>query len=164
MNSSNDIIFTTYTGNDLTNKQKYKISDNIFFIFRKLRENPELQHTREEIYNNLSNNNSILIVAVIRINNNYQIVGLLLATPVQEIPNLLHIYYIYTAADFRNVGIATKLLEQLYGMGKRNKYTKISLTYDTYDNKLTKFYFRNQFYFDPTLRSYKRYDMLVRAI
>jgi len=159
-----DIIFTTYNGIHLTHNDRIKLAGNIFYIFRHLSDLPALEHTEENIYKILAREDSVVMLALIQIDSDYRIIGLMMASPVDEFPNLLHIYYLYTATQFRNIGIAAKLLASLYTYARTNRYKRISLVYDTYNLELTRFYSKNKYYFDNSLRSYKRHDMLVREI
>lgn len=159
-----DIIFTTYTGKDLSHNDRLKLTDNIFYVFRHLRDSPELEHTKENIYNRLARDDSVVMLALIRTNDGYRIIGFIIASAVDELPNLLHIYYLFTVPQFRNIGIAKNLLSSLYTFARDMRYQKISLVFDTHNKKLTQFYFKNKYYFNESLRSYKRHDMLVRTI
>jgi len=159
-----DIIFTTYTGKQLSHNNRLKLTDNIFYIFRHLSDLSELEHTKENIYERLARDDAIIILALIGTEDGYRIVGFIMAAAVDEIPNLLHIYYLFTAPQFRKIGIAINLLTSLYTYARSNRYQSISLVFDTHNKQLTQFYFKNKYYFNNSLRSYKRYDMLVRSI
>lgn len=159
-----DIIFTTYTGKQLTHNDRLKLTENIFYVFRHLSDLPELEHTRRNIYNRLARDDAVVTMALIRTDDGYRIVGFIMAAAVDEFPNLLHIYYLLTAPQFRNIGIAMNLLSSLYTFARTNRYKLISLVFDTRNQQLTQFYFKNKYYFDESFRSYKQYDMLVRLI
>lgn len=175
-NGNVNIYFTIYVGEEqLTKKiskngsdiKINKLTDYIYYIFRDMGNDPELEHNHTNIFAVLSKPHSILGVATINeegTEDSYKLVGFILAAPIDEYPDLFHIYYLYTTPQFRNIGIARELLDMVYKVAQANKYSRISLTFDTYNKKIAQFYMNNNFVFDPTIRSYKRHDMMVRFI
>jgi len=60
--------------------------------------------------------------------------------------------------------MATYMLNMIQQYAQDQNIDTLSLTFDTYNQGLTKFYFDQFFEFDPNLRSYQRYDMLVKYV
>ena len=74
------------------------------------------------------------------------IVGYLIAEEtIYNMRKLMHIYYLYTASIHRGHGIATKLLNLIQEYALEYRINTLSLTYDTYNKSLTKFYLNNYF-------------------
>lgn len=160
--NQNTICCLRYTGDKLANRNMRKLIETIYKNFEQLDENPELKHTRKEIDRLIKSPRSIIIIAVI----NGVIVGYLLAeiTMVDDLKRLMHIYYIYTALNYRSKGIATYMLDLIGTYTQEANITTLSLTFDTYDKKLENFYINNGFVYDPNMRSYQRHDMMVKFL
>jgi len=151
-----------YTGNNLANRDMSKLIDVVYGNFESLDERPELNHTRLEIDRLLSSPKSIIIIGTI----NKVIVSYLLAeiTSTEDLRQLMHIYYIYTAPAYRGKGIASYMLNLIEKYTQELNITLLSLTFDTYDKKLERFYLNNDFMYDPNMRSYQQHDMMIKYI
>ena len=158
----NDVHVIVYTGNDFIKRDMRKFIEIIYHNFDELNSNPKLNHTRDEIKRILISRKSIIIIATL----NGLIVGYILAetTSVENYRLLLHIYYLYTSPNYRGRGIASQLIMSLQNYSQKRNITTISLTFDTYNKKLEKFYLLNNFMYDSKLRSYQRHDMMVKHI
>lgn len=156
------IHFLYYTGNDLYVRDMRKFIEVIYRNFQKLVDRPELKHSHKEIARIITSSKSIIIIGVV----NNCIVAYLIAemTATENLRQLMHIYYIYTSPNYRNKGIATHMLNLIQKYANELNVTMMSLTYDTNDKKLEAFYLKNHFIYDSNLRSYQRYEMLVKYV
>lgn len=171
INNVNDrtIHIYNYPGRVLRNRDLRKLVDVIYNNFLHLRHVTGIYHTRLEITKLLTSNNSMLILAIHNdnnhSNNNNNIVGYILGDMViNNMKPYMHIYYFYTSPYFRGKGIGTYILNMMHEHAKELNINTLSLTYDTYDKPLTKYYLDNKFNYSDELRSYQRYDMLVKYI
>ena len=153
------INFMRYNGNELATRNIFKFAQIVFRHFLYLTEVKSADHSIESIYDRILSPQSTIIFAM----NNGSIIGYLIAEPtLHNMENLMHIYYLYVIPAFRNKGVATYLLTLIEKYANDIGIEILSLTYDTYNDKLTKFYNKNNFRFDDGMRSYQRYDMLVK--
>lgn len=161
-NTKKSVCCLRYTGNNLANRDMSKLIDVVYGNFESLDEFPELNHTRLEIDRLLSSPKSIIIIGTI----NKVIVSYLLAeiTATEDLRQLMHIYYIYTAPAYRGKGIASYMLNLIEKYAQEYNITILSLTFDTFDKKLENFYLNNDFVYDPNMRSYQQHDMMVKYI
>jgi GNAT superfamily N-acetyltransferase len=151
-----------YTGNDMNSRDISKFVNIIFDNFKDIGNNKELNHNTREITRILISPKSITILCVY----NKQIIGYLIAeiTVVDDLKQLMHIMYIFTSPTHRSKGIATYLLNLIEKYSREININTLSLTFDTYNKNLERFYLNNNFIYDSNLRSYQRYDMLVKYI
>ncbi len=155
------IVMLKYTGNQLKRFRVIKFSEIVFKNFIELQGIKGLNHTTDEIYRLLRSPNSIILIAL----NKGNIIGYLIAElTVVNMRRLVHIYYLFTSLAFRNKGVGTYLLNLIGQCAIEMNVNSVSLTYDTYNKGLTKFYLDNGFNYDTELRSYQRYDMLVKYL
>ena len=151
-----------YVGDQLARRNLYKFVDIIHYNFEALANVPELKHDQNEIARLLTSPKGICIIATL----NGQIIAYLLAevTVVENLKQLMHIYYLFTSPVYRGKGIATYMLNFIQVCAQQLNINTLSLTFDTYDKALERFYTNNNFTYDSNLRSYQRYDMLVKYI
>lgn len=156
------VYLLRYTGNNLTGRDLRKIIEVVYRNFEELNTSPELDHTRYNIAKVLTSPDGVSIFAVI----DGIIVAYLLAesTILENSQQYMHIYYLYTSPMYRGNGIATYLLNMIQRYAEELNINTLSLTFDTQDKELEKFYLKNYFIYDDKLRSYQRYDMLVKYI
>lgn len=155
------IKFLKYTGIQLENKNLRKFINAIFKNFKELEHVNDSEHNPDSINRLLTSPTSIIIIGI----HNDMIVSYLIAEPtVVNLRHLMHIYYIYTSIFHRNNGIATYMINLIQKYSLEIGIRFLSLTYDTYNIKLAKLYFDNNFDYDNELRSYQRHDMLVKCI
>lgn len=161
-NVRNVVQILVYTGNDLVRRDMRKFIEVVYRNFEQLNSSPELNHTRYEISRIVTSKNSFILIATI----NGLIVGYILAetTTVENLRQLMHIYYLYTSPTYRQHGIATYMLNLLQKYSHELNISAMSLTFDTYDKKLETYYIDTGFVYDSNLRSYQRYDMLVKYV
>lgn len=161
-NEVRNIHMLRYTGNDLVMRDMRKLIEVIYRNFEQLNSSPELNHTKREIARLLTSPKSVIIVGTL----NKSIVCYLVAeiTSIDNLKQLMHIYYLYTAPLHRGHGLATYMLNLIQKYSNEVNITILSLTFDTYDKMLEKFYYNNGFVYDPNLRSYQRHDMMVKYI
>lgn len=165
MASNNDyktINVLKYSGNEMSDRDIRKFVDIVLDNFKDLSDSPSLGHNRREITRLLISPQSLSIIATYK----GQIIGYLLAdiTSTDDLKQLMHIYYLYTSPLHRNKGIATYLLNKIQSYTKEFNIDTLSLTFDTYNKPLEKFYLNNGFVYDDNLRSHQRHDMLVKYI
>ncbi len=159
--ASKTIRFLRYNGRSLSSQNMITLARIIFTHFLQLEDVKGVDHSFESVYDKLISPQSVVVLAV----NNQSIIGYVIAEPtLYDMQNLLHIYYIYVIPSFRNKGVATRLLKMVENYAHWIGINRISLTYDTYNDNLTKFYRDNHFDFDDTIRSFQRYDMLVKHV
>lgn len=156
-----EIQIKWFSGSNLKNKDMRKFVEVIYRNFEHLKNFSEVKHTREEIMRVLTSKTSMLLVAT------YQgsIVSYLLADLVGYNKRLfMHIYYLFTSPSYRSNGVATFLINSIQQYADVFDASALSLTYDTYNLKLRKYYRSNGFRMDSELRSGQRFDMLVKLI
>lgn len=150
-----------YTGNDLANRDIRKFVEIIFRNFEELKFNKTLNHNRKEISRLLTSPTSIIVLAML----DNIIIGYITADiNVYHLKKLMHIYYLYTAPLNRGKGVATTLLNLIQDYAHELGIRTLSLTFDTYNKDLTRYYISNGFNFDPEIRSYQRHDMFIKYI
>ena len=145
---------------------KYKNVNNltkvIYNNFIDIAHITELDHTFHSIQKILHSKSSIILLAI---DSQQCIISYVVADNIYVNDlNLMHIYYIYTAKEYRNCGIGTYLLNTLSNVSMKRNIPILSLTYDTQNVMLTKYYKKYGFDFDDQLRSHKRYDMLSKQL
>lgn len=69
------------------------------------------------------------------------------------------ISYLYTVKNFRNNGIASKLIDLVKNSMKKQFIYTIMLIFDTSNNKLVNFYMKKGFMLDMILRRYEKHDV-----
>lgn len=161
-NDRRTVYLLKYTGNQLEGRNIRKFMEVIYKNFSGLQNTEGLNHTRWEINRLLTSRKSIIIIAIIH----GQIVGYLVAenTVLENLRQLMHIAYLFTSPIHRNKGIASCMLNLIQQYAKEQNINTLSLTFDTYNKSLEKFYLDKYFMYDPDLRSYRRYDMLVKYV
>lgn len=161
-NTQKTVQLLRYTGDDLEKRDMRKFIEVIYRNFEQLNDVPELKHTYREIARILTSAKSIIIIAMI----GDRMIGYLLAevTTVDNLRQLMHIYYLFVSPMYRKRGVATYMLNLIEKYAQELNINTLSLTFDTYDKKLEEFYLNNYFMYDSNLRSYQRYDMLVKFV
>ena len=157
-----NIHMLRYIGSVLIQRNLTKFIDTVFNNFKGM-VSPELKHTKKEIMRVLTSPKGVCIIAIIK----DQIVGYLIAEIVmvdENLRELMHIVYLYTSSIYRKTGIATYMINLIQVYAIQKNINVLSLTFDTYNKPLEKFYLNNHFVYDSNLRSYRRYDMLVKYI
>jgi GNAT superfamily N-acetyltransferase len=150
-----------YTGANMQNRDIRKFAEVVYRNFEELEPTRKLNHNRTELKRILTSDTSLTLVATF----NGSIISYLIGDLVEYNNRMLfHINYLFTAPSYRDKGVATFLLNQLQDYADVYNCKALSLTYDTYNHGLTKFYAANGFTTDPELRSNQRYDMLVKYI
>jgi len=159
--NNTDIYIEKYLGIDLIKNDVRKLRDVIYKNFEEIADIEELKHTSSEIYRLLVSNMSVSLFAV----SNKQIIAYIIAE-LNEINNkrILHINYLYVVPSYRKKGCATKLLNIIYKYGKEYRADMLSLTFDTFNKQLERFYLDNYFNYDSQYRSNQRYDILIKKI
>jgi RimJ/RimL family protein N-acetyltransferase len=93
------------------------------------------------------------------------IIGYVIAdVNIYNLKKIMHIYYLFTAPLNRGRGVATTLLNLIQKYAYEQNIDTITLTFDTYNKDLTRYYMSNGFNFNPEMRSYQRHDMFVKNI
>lgn len=151
-----------YTGSELGKRDLYKFVQAVYKNFDNLADEPALNHTEREVGRLLTSPKSIVIIGTI----DHVIECYLIAevTVVENLRQLMHIYYIYTAPVSRGKGFSTYTLNLIQKYAKELNISALSLTFDTYNKELERFYTNNYFVYDENLRSFQRYDMMVKYI
>lgn len=155
------IKIMTFNKNDLQKQILNKFVHIIYNNFYDLTKVVGSDHSIESIYIRLQSPDIVVLLAI----HNDLILGYLIADRMQHNDmDLLHIYYLYVSNNHRNIGIATYLLNKIDDYAHNLDVDAISLTYDTYDKKLEKFYYNRKYEVNSRLRSFKRHDMLVKYV
>lgn len=156
------VLFNRYTGSVLGRRNLEKFVTVVYKNFDNLADAPELKHTEREVGRLLTSPKSIVIIGTI----DGVIACYLIAelTTVENLRQLMHIYYIFTAPVYRSRGFSTNMINLIQKYAKELNVTTLSLTFDTYNKTLERFYSNNYFVYDENLRSYQRYDMMVKYI
>ena len=157
-----NVYILRYDGNMLAQKNLTKLIEIVYKNFEEISDNPTLNHTRLEIARLLSSPKGTCIFAVIK----GQIVAYLIAeiTVIDNLRQLMHIAYLFTTPVRRGNGISTSMLNFIQLCAQQQNISTLSLSFDTYNKTLEKFYINNHFVYDSNLRSYQRYDMMVKYI
>jgi GNAT superfamily N-acetyltransferase len=159
--SNKEIQILWYTGSNMQGKDIRKFVEVIYRNFEELEPKRELNHNRTEIKRIITSPTALILIAIY----NKAIVSYIMADLVEYNNRLLmHIYYLFTAPGYRNKGVATFLINQVQEYADVYNCKALSLTFDTYNHPLTKFYMSNGFNYDPELKSNRRHDMLVKYI
>lgn len=160
-NQGDVVHILTYTGNQLARRNVSKLVTSVFKNFNTLEFVSSLKHNKREIARLLTSPLTVILLAI----KNKTIIGYLIAeTTIYENRTLLHIHYLYTVSVHRKKGLASYMLNMIQQYAQEQNIPTLSLTFDTYNQGLTKFYFDQYFEYDPNLRSYQRYDMLVKYV
>lgn len=155
------IHFLRYTGDQLARRDMRKFIEIVYRNFEELNDKDELKHNRREIARLITSPEAFVIIATYEGN----IIAYLIAeSTIFNLRKLMHIHYIFTSPVYRGHGIATYMLNLIQTYTQDENINSLSLTFDTYNKSLEKFYFDNYFEYDPEIRSYQRHDMLVKHI
>ena len=151
-----------YTGNVLKSRDLRKLIEVVYKNFEDLAISPELGHNRRTIGEVLTSPMSLTLIAML----NDVIIGYLMANIANADNNnrYMHIQYLYTSPYHRGNGVATQLLNTIQRYALIMGIDRLSLTFDTYDKNLERFYVSNGFNYNNELRSYKRHDMMIKFI
>lgn len=139
-------------------KTKYFVS-TIYKNFLQLSKEPKLNHTPTEI-NRLLKSTKLYALLV------YDTKKRILAYMVGEIIELqtgkivFFINYIYVVSHYRNLGIASKLMNMVSTKVEDWGVDGMMLVCDTENQKLHDFYLKRGFMPDQTLRRYTRHEVL----
>lgn len=134
----------------------------IYNNFIELTEEEKLMHTKQDIEENLRKDNSIIIIIM----NDKKIIAFLTAN-IMELDDrrlVFYISYVYTAENYRNKGLASKLLDMSEELAQKNKCNGIMLIFDTYKKNLLHFYEGRGYMQDINLRRYERHDVFYKII
>lgn len=163
--SSKTIKVYWYTGSNMQNRDIRKFVEIIYRNFEEFEPTRELNHNRTEIKRILTSPTSLTLVAVYSNGSNISIVSYLIADLfISNNRRMMHIYYLFTSPAYRDKGVATYLLNQVHEYADVFNCKALSLTYDTFNHKLAKFYFANGFNYDSELMTGQRFDSLIKYI
>ena len=143
--------------NGFENKDVRKLVEIIYRNFEELDKYPELNHHRKNILELLKSPNSIIILAL----HNDKIIGYLIA---KKLHNMMHIFYLFVTPVRRNSSIATHMLNIIQEKTFDKSINILSITVDTYNNENIKFFVNNHFTYNDNLRTYKRFDNMVKYV
>lgn len=138
--------------------------DLIYNNFIELSEEEKLMHTKEDIKKNLRADNSVILIVLDKKVN--KIAGFLTAN-IMELDDKRLVYYIsyvYTAENYRNNGIASRLLDISEQIAHNKKCNGIMLIFDTTNKQLYHFYEGKGYMQDINLRRYEQHDVFYKII
>lgn len=139
-----------------------KLVNLLYSNFRELEKEKELMHNKDELTRLVTGKNTILLLIMV----NKKIASYLIGEvkDLNDGRKVFYISYLYTAAQFRKKGHATRLLKYVERMVRNERYNGILLTCDTQDNHIVHFYKKNGFSLDPTLRRNEKHDIFYKII
>jgi len=131
--------------------------DTIYDNFKNLGDIEKLNHNKKEIERILKSNNSFVLFIM----KNKKIIAYLIAEKIllADGREVLYIYYLFTSQKFRNMGLASTLLDTSKQFSNKNNCTGIMLTCDTDNTKVHNFYLKKGFMPDMLMRTYNKYDV-----
>jgi ribosomal protein S18 acetylase RimI-like enzyme len=138
--------------------------DLIYNNFIELNEEAKLMHTKEDIEKNLRAENSVILITFDKKVN--KIAGFLTAN-IMELDDrrlVFYISYVYTAENYRNNGIASKLLDISEQIAHNKKCNGIMLIFDTDNKQLYHFYEGKGYMQDINLRRYEQHDVFYKIL
>ena len=137
--------------------------DIIYNNFIELSEDNKLMHTKEKIEENLRNDNSVIIILM---NDSNKIIGFLTGNIMilDDRRKVFYISYIYVAETERNKKIGSELMDIAEKIAVQNKCLGVMLIFDTYQQKLVRFYENRGYMLDINLRRYERHDVFYKII
>lgn len=146
--------------NKLQNSKLTNFVNSIYNNFNHLIQNNKLKHTKDEIYRILKSTTAQVFLFLI----NNKIAGYLIGEIItlNDGRIIFYISYIFTAKQFRNVGIASKLIEIAEKITNDNNLDALILTCDTFDKKTYNWYLKKNFMPDLILRTNTRYEVLSK--
>jgi ribosomal protein S18 acetylase RimI-like enzyme len=150
------------TKNDVLAMKSDRLQMMIYTNFINLAANPQLNHNMQEI-NRLINSPTAQIYF-------YLVNNKIASYLVGEVMNLndgravLYITYLYTGKNFRNKGIASKLMKFAEQVASQNSLDGLMLTCDTEDQGVFEFYQLRGFMQDFQLRTYGKYDVFYKGL
>lgn len=150
----------------IINAQKIKTSDcnllvdTIYHNFIHLKQEPNLSHTKENIYKVLKSPKPQLYLIL----TNDKIASYLLGEIIDlnDGRKVLYITYIFTSEKFRELGHGSKLLELSEIIAKKNNLDGIMLTCNYEDVYINEFYTKRGFMPDLILRQYGKYEVMFK--
>ena len=143
----------TLKKNDLT-----LLIDLIYYNFEYISNIKELNHNKKQIEKILKSDDSYVLFIL----NNNKITAYMIAQSMllRDGRIVFYIYYLYTSPQFRNMGLASKLIEIGRKIGHDNNCIGVMLTCDTSDTKVHNYYLKKGFMPDMLMRKYDRFDVL----
>jgi len=134
-------------------------TNTVYKNFIHLAKYPRLNHNKKEIKKLLTTDDGIYYFI-------YDKKGMILGYLLGEFKNvygryMYYITYLYTAQNYRNRKIASQLLNRVIKKCHHKGVNFVTLTCDTKDDKVLNFYKRRGFMFDPTVRTFEKYDVLT---
>jgi RimJ/RimL family protein N-acetyltransferase len=136
----------------------YLLVDTIYDNFKNLGDIKKLNHNKKEIERILKSNNSFVLFIM----KDKKIISYLIAEKklLSDGREVLYIYYLFTSLKFRNMGLASTMLDTAKQFSNKNNCTGIMLTCDTDNIKVHDFYLKKGFMPDMLMRTYNKYDVL----
>lgn len=146
------------TNNLLKTSNTKLFVETIYDNFKNLGDIKKLNHNKKEIERILKSNNSFVLFIM----KNKQIIAYLIAEKIllADGREVLYIYYLFTSPHFRNMGLASTLLDTAKQISNKHNCTGIMLTCDTDNTKVHDFYLKKGFMPDMLMRTYNKYDVL----
>ena len=139
-------------------KSVNKLVPIVYNNFIDLVDQPNVKHTRKDIYELLTSDD--LFGYIILYNNNIIAYSFGLSSTMADGRHTHYLSYIYVAPKYRHLKIGTMTLKKLINHCQQSGIPFIVLTCDTQDKKLMNFYSKFGFIPDPLLKSDNRHDVL----
>jgi GNAT superfamily N-acetyltransferase len=161
MSKQNALIIKEQTSG-FTENTKYFVN-TIYTNFVQLSKYPKLKHTRAEI-NKLLKSPKMYALLVYDINHKIMayLIGEIVELSTGKI--IFYITYLYVVSQFRNLGIASKLINLIITKVELWKLDGVMLICNTGDQKLYDFYLKRGFMPDQTYRRNEQYEVLSMYI
>jgi len=167
---NNSIEINYMSGNELTNMNTNKLETIIYNSFISLVKYKQLKHNKKEIHRLCNSNSSFFISATI----DNVLIGYILGEYIHlndlnsiDRRYVGYITYVHIVDDYRNKGIASKMMKILMELQKndvKNNIDGILLTFDTRNKKLMKFYKKLGFVEDILFRTYDRFEIFYKHL
>ena len=147
-----------YFGNNLNS-----FVDIVYNHFIDLSNDEKLKHTKDDIKKLIESEN--FRGYIVRYNGKY-IIGYILGeiTHLNDGRDVYFISYLYTVKNFRNHGIASKLIDWAKNNMKKEFVYTMMLICDTGNKKLVDFYMKKGYMLDMILRRYEKHDVFSSVI
>ena len=147
---------------DKLSSSNLEIFTNVIFNnFSEISNVPELNHTKQSIYETLKCSTAQVYLILVNKKIASYIVGKIMI--LNDGRRVVYITYLYTAKQFRGKGFASVLLSIAEKINTINMLDGVMLTYDSENIPLHNFYLKKGFMPDLLLRTYKRHEVLYRG-
>ena len=157
---------TVLTHEDLQQQDLSLFVDIIYNNFIYLAEFPELLHTKDNIYDTIQNENTIVLLTFYEDTECSKLSSFILCQKIElaDRRRVLYINYIYVAESLRHNGLGSELMDTVETIALNNKLNGVMLIYDTANPKLSHFYQNRGYMSDINLRRLQQNDIFYLPV